>query len=180
MTGRILQLDDGQAVINLNVMIVPEFKELHDHFMKIDPTGQVLSVALCYLFALYDPESPYFNLQDYEKEFKIIQDYKAEGFNSQDPIFLKAKVKAEQLYSSPTQRLLNGLKISMDKISDYLAEADIVAGKDGNFGEIMRAHKEARVILNNYKSVEADFFKEVSKNRGNSISAIDEDDEDDF
>jgi hypothetical protein len=58
-------------------------------------------------------------------------------------------------------------------------EEEITSGKDGNLSEIIRLHKESQFILKNFKSTEADFYKETSKNRGNTISAIDEDDTDD-
>ena len=179
MIGRILQLEDGKAIINVNVMIIPEFRNLHDHYMEIDSTGSVLSIALAYIFALYDPESPYFNLLDYEKESKIAKDFRHELFRPDEIVFVKALDKAKELYSTPTQRLLNSLKVSMDKISQYLTDTDIEGGRDGNFDSILRAHKEAAVILKNYKMIETEFFKETSKSRGNSISAIDENDEDD-
>lgn len=174
---KLIKVEDRKAVINDNVLLIDEFAKLHEEYMKRDPSGDLLSKALCTLFYLYDPESPYIYLHEIEREEKVREDFRHKDFKpSQDPIFIRAKQKAEALYSTPTKRLLVALKASMDKISDYLLLQEITSGKDGNFAEILRLHKESHFILKNFKAAEADFYKETQKNRGNTISAIDEDD----
>jgi hypothetical protein len=178
--NKLFVLKNKKPVINDNLLLIPEFKELHDHLLTKDPSGEILGVALCQLYYLYDPESVYIYVEEDTREATIQKDFKHNDFNPNfDMAFLKAKAKAKELYVTPTQRLLLALKSSMDKISHYLMEEEITSGKDGNLSEIIRLHKESQFILKNFKSTEADFYKETSKNRGNTISAIDEDDTDD-
>lgn len=177
---KIITIKEKKAIIDVNCLTVREFKELYEDFLAKDQEDKAIE-CFTWLHFMYDPESPYLGVAEEEREVKINRDFKYLNIPEmkRNHLFLRAEDKMKVLSETPVSRLLLGLKVSMDKISNYLISEDIVAGKDGNLSEILRLHQQSGVILKNFNSIEADFKKEVSKNRGNTRNAVDEDDTED-
>ncbi len=170
--NKILTIDKGRVVVNEVVLGVPEFETLYNDF--IEKYGEdVANNAFKYLHFMYEEESPYFNIKEDEREDAIKADF-GKGFKpSHELSFINAERKMQKLCNGPVHRFLSSLRISMDKISDYLSNTEVIGGKDGNFGEIIAAHQKGKEVIKNYNSVESDFKNEIAKKKGDTKKAID-------
>lgn len=167
--NKVIKMDKDSAVIDENIVCIPEFKALYDSLSLEDAIK-----AFTWLHFMYDPESPYLFTSEDEREDLINNDMGRLSGIKRTTEFLQAKAKMEKLCIGPISRLLIGLKASMDKIAMHLLTEEITGGKDGNFREIVAVHKEVKNVATNFNAIESEFRKEVAKTRGNSKSAIDE------
>lgn len=170
MLGKILTIYKGDVVIDESILSIPEFKALWEKRKEIQDFQ--------YLWALYDPESPYSNLDELEKEYEILKDYPK--VKRQDPLFVKAQDKCEKLYMTPLRKLLRGVKSSIERLSLYLETTEIEHGRDGNLNQIVNAQKSLALIVKNYQSTEDAYKQEFSKNRGDYRVGVDEDYDDEL
>lgn len=173
MIAKIISADRGKVVLDEVIYTIPEFKELWEETKEIG--------YIQFLWALYDPESPYQNLPNHEVEDRVKEDIsnahpEVDFFNE---YFLVAREKAESLYYSPIRRLLDGAKAAVENIADFMKNTTITDGRDGNIAQIRGTIKELASMIKNYEATEESYKKEMSKTRGSSILGIDEVDNND-
>jgi hypothetical protein len=125
-----------------------------------------------YLWARFDPESPYFDYDETERLDKIIGDYPCD---INDFTMIVAINKCEELYNSPIRKILMGAKKAVENLSLYLGTSEIESGRDGNLAQIVTTIKSLPQILKAYQEAENAYKMEVQKSRGNTKRAIDED-----
>ena len=106
------------------------------------------------------PDNPYFNMKDVDIEDTIIHDLGGLKFNAENDDIIEALKKTEILYETPTVRAHKGIKTAMDNIADYLGNASISDGKDGNIGQIRSMTKDFDMIRKSYKGVAKDVADE--------------------
>jgi hypothetical protein len=170
--NRLITTDGDTVIVDVNLLSIPEFRSLYDHYQK--EYGETDTIkAFQYLYYMYDPESPYFFLEEEDKEIKIKRDFKGR-FNPQRDSFFIAAADKMKTFTSPTARFLESLKISLDKIAMFIRNEEVASGKDGNFGELVRLHKEANNLLKNFNAVEESFRAEMTKTRSKTKRAVDE------
>jgi len=167
---KIIETKDGKVILNDSVYLIPEFNLL------FNKQG---IIALQFLWAKYDPSSPYQYYTEEEKDLKIFKDL-PEKVNTQSKEFISAEKKCEQLYNSPVRKILKGCKKAVENLSSYLEATDIESGRDGNLSQIVTTIKSLPQIIKAYQEAEAAYQKEITRNRADIISAIDEDYEDDY
>lgn len=160
---RILNVVNEKVVLDEHILSVPEFKLLWDQTQEI--------VYFQYLWATFDPFSPYFNYPELDKEGLILQDYPIDIDND---YFLEAKRKAEELYTSPIKRLLTGTKASIETIADHLQNASISDGRDGNITQITSTISKLPTLIKAYQATEEAYNQEISKARGSVNLGVDE------
>lgn len=169
--NKIITIKDGRVIPNENVLSIPELKLLWERFDQEEETRNLLFL---YLHHLYEFDSPYQNLPEDEREEVVKKDFKGNYKPNFDKDILKAKEKLEQLTWNPAKDLLEGLKINIKNIANYLKTAEVEAGRDGNLSQLTSLHKSVKDLIKNYKATEQEFLLENQKNRGNSKQAIDE------
>lgn len=168
--NQILNLQNNRIVLNENILAIPELKKVYDKFEEPNR-----SLVFCYLHFLYDANSPYLNLPEIEREEKVKTQFRGNYKPNFDKDIIKAKEILAELNYSPVREMLEGLKINIHKISQFLKTAEVETGRDGSLGEMIRLQKEAQAMLKNYKAVETEFLLEASKVKGKGRRAIDED-----
>ncbi len=177
--NKILTVKEDKVVINEVVLSIPELKSVLDYY-TVNEDRETAILALTFLHYMYDPESPYWNQSADIMESNIRKDFRGRYNPKFDEVMINAANKLEE-FETPISRAVRALKNSLDKLSTYLTNTEISTGRDGNMAEVLRAHEKYPIILRNFRSAVKDFTAEITKNRGNSKSAIDEDDDtDDF
>jgi hypothetical protein len=170
MVAKILEIDGGRPVVNHAMLCVPEFVGLMEYTADIN--------AFMALWAMYDPESPYFEYDDIDRAVKVKQDYPGDFYSSYE--FNQAKHKAEEMYNSTPKKLLMGAKSAVEKLSSYLATTEIEHGRDGNVTAVVGALKAVPSIIQAYSVAEQAYKQEIERSRGQSRVGVDEDVEDDY
>lgn len=166
---KIINVEKGKVVIDEYVLSVPELKEVWENYQEV--------VYLQYLFARFDPESPYFNYDESERLDKILQDHPCD---LNDFVMIKAINRCEELYDTPIRKILKGTKKAIENLSIYLETTEIEAGRDGNLAQVVTTIKSLPQILKSYQDVEQAYKMETQRNRAGMKSAIDEDYEADY
>jgi len=166
MIAKILTVHNDQVVIDEVIFSIPEFKALWDTYKEVRPFQ--------YLWALYDPESPYLELNDLERESKLLEDYPDESNIYNTIEFVEAKEKCELLYNTPLRKILKGAKAAVEKLAEYFTNEEISSGRDGNLTAIKAALVDLPKILKGYQEAESAYKREVSRNRANITEAVDE------
>lgn len=164
MIPKILDIVDGKVVINVNCLMIPELKAVHD---KYDDN----IAALGYCHFMTHPESPYHNLPDGKKQ-EMISDDMGGDFGLEDEEIENAITKLKELYYTAIEDYYEGQKNSMfviGKVLKNLTEESVTYGRDGNLGEIFRMQKEAGKVMESFLKLEK-LWKEQSqqKLRGNA------------
>lgn len=166
MIPRILEYENGRINVTPEAYIIPEIKEILDKYdLEAEPYLAYIHLSTC-------PDSPYINLPEDEKREIIIYDIiqSLGDFDIDEPLLVKAVSKFEELYTSTTKRYYDALKISIDKMSQYLKDKPIVEGKEGNLSEIIRIHKEGGSTIKSFKEIEKQVDEELkTKMRGKNI-----------
>lgn len=137
-----------------------------DNYMKI----------YCYLFYMTCPNpdiNPYFDYPEENKEESILNDIEAD-FSIEDTIIIRAKERCAAIYETPTVRAYNGIKKMLDRLTAYMENAPITAGRDGNINSLLRAAKDFQAIRESFKGVTKDLQEEQkSRLRGGLEKAYD-------
>lgn len=163
--------------INNNVVIPTE----HCHRIKwlkdiIDEYPDNHLNIFTYIFYMTCPseDNPFFNVKEYEKEDMITDNIEMD-FSTEDDLVIEALEKAAKMYETPTVRAYNGLKIAIDNIADYMANASISDGKDGNIIQIKGVAKDFDHIRQSFKGVGKDLKEEQETHvRGDQNIAYDQ------
>jgi len=166
MVSKILEVSEGKVIPGVECYTIPELKALLDLYQ--DPVP-----ALCYLWALYDPQSPYQELPEEEKENVIAMDYTGEFDPMMDLEFMAAREKLAMLYETPISRFYKSNKVLLDKMSDVAMEAVISTGKDGNITQLQQQILRADKMIEGFKAAE-NAMKEELKVRGQMKTGYDE------
>jgi hypothetical protein len=105
--------------------------------------------------------NPFFHTPHIEKESLIMREIDAE-FSTEDIEIYNALRFCEKLYETPTSRAYGGMQKALDRISNYLATAQITDGKDGNIAQIRALAKDFDGIRQSFKGVYKDLQDEQS------------------
>lgn len=167
MLPRILTVSQNKIVLDETIFAIPEFKALIEY-----TEGDTL--PFMYIWGLYDPQSPFMNIEEHEREEAVIKDFPVYEY-LQTMEMISAMEKAEKLYFSPLRKILKGAKKAVENISGFLEDTEISDGRDGNLTQIVSTIKSLPQILKAYQEAENAYKQELQRNRGDMKSAIDDD-----
>ena len=130
-----------------------------------------------YLFYMTCPNpdmNPFFHTPEIDKEFIIMREIEGE-FSTEDESIYNALNFCKRMYETPTSRAYAGMQKALDRISNYLSNAQITDGKDGNIAQIRALAKDFDGIRQSFKGVYKDLKDEQSsKVRGGIGTAYDQ------
>ncbi len=172
MLPRILTVSQNKIVLDETIFAVPEFNALLE-FSQGD------TLPFMYIWGMYDPQSPYMNFEEHEREAQVLKDFPVQKY-LQSIEMSEAIDKAERLYFSPLRKILAGAKRAVENISSFLSETEISDGRDGNLSQIVQTIKSLPQILKAYQEAENAYKQELQRNRGDAQNAVDEDYESDY
>lgn len=167
MIPRIITVHDNKVVIDESILSVPELKAVWEEYKDTLP--------LQYLWALYDPESPYQNYSESEREEYILQDFPMLGWNKNDDVMIQARERCDSLYNTPLRKILKGAKSAVEKFAEYFETTEIEHGRDGNVTAIKQALVDLPKMIKGYLEAESAYKQELQRTRGGFKEAIDED-----
>lgn len=163
---KILDVSEGKVVINESILSIPEFLQVWEKYKDI----QIFQ----YIYSMYDPESPYGNIDELDKEEFILKDYPIHGYLNEIDV-IRCIEKAEKLYDSPIRKILKGTKNAVEKLVSYFDTMTIESGRDGNIAAVKSAIVDMPKIITAYQNAEQAYKQEVQRSRGDIQSAVDED-----
>lgn len=170
MLPRIFDISNSQVVINHNCLAIPELKAIYEKYEDPIP-------AFNYLHFRFDPESPYHNMVEEEKDEMLAKDFAGE-YSLEDEEMLAAINKLEVLYMTPTYRYYLDNKILLEKLGKFARTQPITAGRDGNITALSGQIKSVGKTILEFKQLEKTVLDEINemkgKTRGNKKLAYDQ------
>jgi len=129
--------------------------------MEKYPEPEIHLKMYAYIFYMSCPnqENPYYNVKSSIREDTIRLDIELD-FDTEDDMIQIAVANAKNLYETPTVRAHNAISIMLDNMADYMRDAKITAGRDGNITALTRLAKEFDQIRQSYKGVVKDLEAE--------------------
>ena len=115
-----------------------------------------------YLFYMTCPNpemNPFFHLPENDKEEIIIEEVALEE-STEDDYIVKALVKCQKMYETPTHRAYLGIKKALDNMATYMANTPITDGRDGNISQIRAVAKDFEAIRQSFKGAYKDLQDE--------------------
>jgi hypothetical protein len=131
-----------------------------------------------YLFYMTCPDpsaNPFFNTTALEREKLVLSQIDCD-FDPEDYMILQALEQCKKLYETPTVRAYNGISTMLDRLSKYMEDTPITAGRDGNITALLRSAKDFQDIRNSFKGVYQDLLEEqnTKRTRGGRETAYDQ------
>lgn len=170
MIARLFDVQNGKVIPTEHCYTLKSLKDIMDNY-----PDEYLKIYQ-YLFYMTCPNpdmNPFFNVPHMDKEEIILKEIEAEFSTDDDDIFTALKA-CERMYETPTSRAYEGMQKALDRISRYLATAQITDGKDGNIAQIRALAKDFDGIRQSFKGVYKDLQEEQqSKVRGGQGLAYD-------
>jgi hypothetical protein len=103
--------------------------------------------------------NPYYNVPFDSRESTILQDLESEIDTEADEI-IEALEKAKVLYETPTVRAYENIATMLDNIGNYIRDAEVTVGRDGNLTSLIRVGKEYDALRQSFKGVAKDLDAE--------------------
>lgn len=170
MIVRLFDVQNGVVIPTEHCYTLKSLKDIMDNYPQ-----EYLKIYQ-YLFYMTCPNpdmNPFFNMPNMDKEEEILREIQAEFSTEDDDIFVALQA-CERMYATPTSRAYEGMQKALDRISRYLATAQITDGKDGNIAQIRALAKDFDGIRQSFKGVYKDLQEEQqSKVRGGQGLAYD-------
>jgi hypothetical protein len=162
-------VENEKVVPSVALYNIPELKILLDTYPK-----EAMNM-FSYLYYTHYPKSPYANLTDEEREDALDETYGG-SWSTEDPYFRIADDLVNRLYTTPTKKFFLNAKMALEKLGDYLANASIVDGKDGNLGHYSMAMTRIGKTMDDFKKLEKMYQDESGNDgtRGNKSVSYDD------
>jgi hypothetical protein len=163
----LFNLKNNQVVIEPDVLGIPEFKKLWDKDKS--KTKDEAYKQLSYIFYVYDFNSPYSGTDERKRSLTVIKDFiKDESWTPGEDV-IAAAAKYRELSETPLTRLLDAVKLTLDKMTDYLRGTEV---NDETVRIIVDTVNKTSTIVGSYFKLKDTAQKEISSNSrtlGNKI-----------
>ena len=143
--------------------------------MKKHKKNYIKIYAYIFYMSYYGEENPYFNQKDGVDEDQVLLDLDLKEIDISSTEVKVAIKKCTEKYSTPISRAYKGISTLLDNLSDYMATADIEAGRDGNITALISVAKNFQSIRESFNGTKKDLKEEQSKlGRGGQQLAYDQ------
>ena len=170
MIVKLFDVQNGVVIPTEHCYTLKSLKDIMDNYPE-----EYLQIYL-YLFYMTCPNpdiNPFFNVPHIDKEDLVLRELDAD-FSTEDDDIVVALAFCERMYETPTSRAYERMQKPLDRISRYLATAQITDGKDGNIAQIRALAKDFDGIRQSFKGVYKDLKEEQqSRVRGGQGLAYD-------
>jgi hypothetical protein len=164
---KIFDIQNDKVVLTPNCLLIPAFKTVVEEF------PDSFATVLAYVDFMTNPESPYADVPEADKEFTVYQALNCD-FSLEDEVVIEALKIAEGLYITPTRRFYLDAKIGLEKMGKYLRESSISSGRDGNDSTYLSMLKSLGKITLEFGQLEKVYKEEVATLRGSQEASYDE------
>ena len=171
MLARLFDVQNGKVVPTEHCYTLKALKDIMENY----PEDHLKIYQYLFYMTCPNPDlNPFFNVPYADKEDLILREIQAE-FSTEDEDIQIALIFCEKMYETPTSRAYVGMQKALDRISKYLATAQITDGKDGNIAQIRALAKDFDGIRQSFKGVYKDLQEEQqSRVRGGGSMAYDQ------
>jgi hypothetical protein len=149
---RLFDVENKKVIPTEHCYVIKYLKDIMENY----PDCYIQVYQYLFYMKCPGPDNPYFNMKDVDVEEQIIHDLDGLKFDPEDDDIIDALKYTERFYETPTVRAHKGIKTAMDNIADFMGEATITDGKDGNVGQIRSMAKDFDMIRKSYKGVAKD------------------------
>jgi hypothetical protein len=153
---RLIDFEDNKVTLTVHCYNLTFLKSLIEAY----PKDAIKVMSYVFYMSYPGPENPYMNIPEEHKSNLIVQDLGLD-ISLDDPLFITAIEKCQELYKTPINRMYHSLSNALNKISNYFDQAEITDGKDGNLTQIINAAKNYGSIRDSFKKIKADFDEET-------------------
>lgn len=170
MLPQIFDIENGQLIINENILAIPELKAVYEEYTDPKP-------ALLFLRHLCDPYGPYNQIEENIKEEALYNDFPGD-YSLEDDVMINARKKLESFYTSPTYKYFLNCKKLLEKLGEFGANTEVASGRDGTYAGMQAQAKNMGDVLIQFKKAEKQAEEELNKTRvrGGAFEAYDEND----
>jgi hypothetical protein len=170
MTAKLFDVQNGKVIPTEHCYTLKSLKDIMDNY----PEDYLKIYQYLFYMTCPNPDmNPFFNVPHIDKEDIVLREIDAE-FSIEDDDIVTALQFCIRMYETPTSRAYEGMQKALDRISRYLATAQITDGKDGNIAQIRALAKDFDGIRQSFKGVYKDLQEEQqSKVRGGQGLAYD-------
>lgn len=182
--ARLFDIERNKIVPDANILAIPAIKKIWNRDKTVEKASALKDIS--YIVFLCDFHSPYKDLHELEREKHIISDLFDSTWKP-DKDIKAAVVLYKQLQETPSMRLLNTARNTLDKLSDYFnqidfSEEDIMGKPKYSANDLTRNLKEVGNIVRSLANLEKQVRLELEEQsvRGSSeIGHFEEPDETD-
>jgi hypothetical protein len=128
----IFQIQNGQVVINENILLIPYLRVIHDKY----PTDRIKVFAYIHYSTLPANLNIYTNIHEELREGRLRKDFP--GFDHDDPDVQHAIKRLKEKYYTAVDRLMDNARKSVEVLSDKIVDVTRTA-MDGSAKEVKAA-----------------------------------------
>lgn len=178
MQVKVFHIQGGVFTLTEYAVTINTFKSIQDEYGENSPK---IWAFLHYMKSLDKMTNPFFNIPEIEKEEVVTREICPE-IDTDAPSIKEALDLVERIYTTATYTIYKGFKMMMEKLGKYLQDNELVAGKDGNFDQILRAAKNYPDLNRSFKEAYKEYEEELGNGKawGDTNLAYDEGSDDDI
>lgn len=158
MIIKFFDIVNDKVVLNHNCLSIPELLAIKEAYTNPIP-------AFNFLHFYFDPESPYANLPEEDREDIVLKDFPGE-YTLEDEVMIEAMKKLANMYITPTYRYYQDSKILLEKLGKFARNTDITTGRDGNLSALAMQVKSVGKTIQEFKQLEKIVMQELSEGQG--------------
>ncbi len=155
---KIFDIVEKKVLVNENILLIPAFKriveEYDDRFLDV----------FTFIYYYCDYKSPFSDYSTDQKEEKLMELFNPDGiFTLDDQVIIEAVDQYNSLQKTASMELLEGAKIAMHKMAEYLRNVSIIDGRDGNIAQISGILKQMGSTVSSFEELQEQVEKEMEK-----------------
>lgn len=158
MIPDIFDIVGDKVVININCLLIPQLKAVHDVYKNPLP-------AFSFLHYMFAPKGPYSNTPEEDIEEVLLTDFPGE-YTLEDPEMIAAIEKLKTFVVTATYRYYLDNKFLMEKMGKFARESPITSGRDGNASVLQSQLKSVGKTITEFKLLESTVLKELAEAKG--------------
>lgn len=153
---RLFDIEHGKVIPTEHCYTIQCYKTIMEEYKE----EHVLIYTYLFYLCCPNPElNPFFDVPDVDKEYLIRREIGGE-FDSDDLLIQNALEFTKELYSTPTTRAYEGIKMMLDNLAEYMKTAVITDKKDGNLTALINAAKSFKDVRESFKGTLKDLQEE--------------------
>lgn len=155
---KIFDIVDKKVIINENTLLIPAFKRILEEYN--DRSLDVFS----FIYYYCDYKSPFSDYAEDQREETLMKLFNSDGiFTLEDEVVIEAMDQYNMLQKTTSMELLEGAKMAMHKMADYLRNVSIIDGRDGNIAQVSGILKQMGTTVASFEELQEQVEKEMEK-----------------
>ncbi len=167
---RLFEVKDKGVIPTENCYTIKWLKAIMDEF----PENYIKVYSYIFYMSCPNQDNPYFHTPHELREDAILSDIEAD-FSTENTTVIHAVENCQKLFETPTVRAYKSVKVLLENLGEYMENATISAGRDGNITALVSAAKNFDNLRQSFKGVAKDLEDEQeSRTRGGQSLGYDQ------